>query len=295
VHRYPAGRPALPLLALLLSLTGPLAAQNVLFVEHGGKPFIVVDAAGNRPCIQQDGKVVEVRGDRFALQHVEEYLPVYVAVTNLDVNSTFATVNGGSPINTDLHFHATFETPYRLDHVFLLLDMDVESAGKVLFLYQVGRLDPHEPKNVSVLVPLARALGSGHFQFHLFVGGAEALHSGLSSYDCDVVLDQMIAKRVGKLPDGGPKPFLGPAPAYPAALLKTNVNGQAVITLWIRPQGSVRDPVVKSATDPAFGEAALAAARLWRFLPRIKDGHAVESKVDMPFVFTPPGKPAEKS
>lgn len=287
--------PALPLLALLMALAGPLAAQNLLFVEHGGKPCLVVDALNNQPCIELDGKVVDVRGDRLALKHVEEYLPVYVAVTNLEVGSTSASVNGGSPINTDLHFHATFETPYRLDHVFLLLDMDVESAGKVLFLYQVGHLEPRDPKSVSVLVPLARSLGSGHFQLHLFVGGAEALHSAISSYDCDLVVDRMIAKRVAKLPDGGPKPFLGPAPTYPAALLKTKVDGQAVITLWIRPQGSVRDPVVKSATDPAFGEAALAAARLWRFLPRIKDGHAVETKVDLPFIFTPPGKTVEKS
>jgi TonB family protein len=45
---------------------------------------------------------------------------------------------------------------------------------------------------------------------------------------------------------------------------------------------------VKSATDPAFGEAALRAVRIWRFLPKVKDDNPVETKVDIPIVFARP-------
>jgi TonB family protein len=50
----------------------------------------------------------------------------------------------------------------------------------------------------------------------------------------------------------------------------------------------VLDPQVKEASDPAFGESAVVAARQWRFLPRVKNGRAVETQVDMPFDFAPP-------
>ena len=70
-----------------------------------------------------------------------------------------------------------------------------------------------------------------------------------------------------------------------AKLLKTNIAGEAVIALTVSPNGRVLDPQIKRATDPAFGEAALAAARLWRFLPKVETGRAVATTVEMPFQF----------
>ncbi|SDS59154.1 TonB family C-terminal domain-containing protein [Opitutus sp. GAS368] len=281
--------------AILVALAGSLAAQNLLFVENDGKPCLVVDAHGISPCIEVNGKVVGVPGERFGLRKVEEYLPYLISVRDLNVRSTYMNVNGGAQINNELEFNATFETGYPLEHVFVLLDMDVTEAGKVLFLHEVGHLGPQAPKTLNLRVPLSSPLGSGHFQFHVFVGGAEAFHSEIPMDVREAALDRMVEKRTKKLPDGGPKPFLTPAPIYPQSLWDRKVGGQAVISLWIRSTGSVRDPVVKSATDPAFGEAALTAARLWRFLPRIKDGKPVETLVDLPFNFNPPGKAPVKS
>jgi TonB family protein len=283
------------MLGLLGALAAPVAAQNVLFVENDGKPCLVRAARDTYPCIEVNGKLERVPGHRFALKPVEEFIPFFVAVRHLEVKSTYLMVNGTGEMNNELNFRAEFETGYRLDDVFLLLDMQTDRAGRAFFLYEVGRLVPHEAKLVRLTAPLAYPIGSGQFQFHLFVGGAEALHSEIPAINREAVLDRMIAKRVANLPDGGPRPFVGPVPEYPAALRKANVPGQAVISFWLRTTGSVRDPVIKSATDPALGEAALVAARLWRFLPQVKDGHPVETQVEMPFNFGPPPKPAEKT
>jgi TonB family protein len=272
-------------------LAGPLAAQNVLYVEYDGKPCLVQSAKGLQPCIEINGKLTSVNGHRFALKKIDEYLPVFIAVRNLNVRSTYDTVNGTGQMNNLMMFNASFETSYRLDDVFLLLDLDVAQAGKVFFLYEVGRLEPNDPKPLSLTVPLASPLGSGQFHFHLFVGGAEALHSEISFFEREASLDRQIAKRIAAVQDAAPKPFIGPVPEYPAALRKSHLKGQAVITIRIRANGSIADPVLKSATNPAFGTAALAAAREWRFLPRVKGGHPVESKVDMPFLFSPPEQP----
>jgi TonB family protein len=270
-------------------------AQHLLVVEHDGKPCLVVGAEETRPRIELNGKVVAVRGSRFALRTVGEYLPFFVAVRDLEARSSYNSVNGADAINNQFHFRATLETAYRLENVFLVLDLDTSNAGRTFFLYEVGRLEPREPRIVSLTAPLGSPLGAGQYHFHLFSGGPEVLHSEIPAADREQVLDRMTAKRLEGAADGGPKPFVGPAPAYPPALRRAGVKGQAVVSLWIRVTGSVRDPVVKSATDPAFGEAALAAARLWRFLPRVKEGQAVETKVDLPFVFAPPGAPPEKS
>ncbi|WP_455930552.1 TonB family protein [Pseudomonas fluorescens] len=56
-----------------------------------------------------------------------------------------------------------------------------------------------------------------------------------------------------------------PKPTYPSNLI--GIQGHARISLKIHNDGSVSDVKALSATKPAFGEAAVAAATLWRFKP----------------------------
>lgn len=74
-------------------------------------------------------------------------------------------------------------------------------------------------------------------------------------------------------------------PEYPAELLESAFEGCAVIAVVIGPDGSVESAEVHSAAHPAFGEAALAAARQWRFEPVIEEGRAVSKRVHIPFNF----------
>ncbi len=293
VNPAPFLRRVWPVLLLLTALPARLAAQNLLFVEYEGKPCLVRGARGNRPCIEVDGKRIDVPGNRLALKKVDEYLPAFIAVRDLDMRTTYMTVDGAGQMNNELKFNAGLEAPYELEDVFLLLDMNMDTGGKTFFLYEVGRLEPHQPRHIALTVPLAYALGAGQYQFHLFVGGAEALHTELPFFEREATLDRMVAKRIASEQEAGLKPFLSLPPEYPPALRKANIKGQAVISIRIRTNGSVADPVVKSATDPAFGQAALAAVRLWRFLPRVKHGQPVETKVELPFVFAPPEQPAK--
>ncbi len=263
-----------------------MAAQNVLLVQHGDVFTTVVSARETHPSIIVDGKVTQVPGDRYALHSIEEYTPVFISVQNLTVASKgLMLADSGSEINHDLVFNADFESPYRLDDVFLVLELNTEAAGKVLFLWGLGTITPHEPVPVSLTVPLTSRLGAGKSLLHLFVGGREAFHSQMPFDYREAKLDQMVAKRITGRPDGGPAPLVGPAPEYPEALKKAKVEGEAMITIHITERGTVTEPVIKSASDPAFGESALVAVRQWRFLPKIKQGQPVETTVNMPFVF----------
>jgi len=85
-----------------------------------------------------------------------------------------------------------------------------------------------------------------------------------------------------------PKPISTPAPEYPAELTDTGLSGNAVVEATIKADGSVTEAVVKSADQPAFGTAAVAALARWRFEPGTVDGVATDRKVSLPFKFTAP-------
>jgi TonB family protein len=280
----------------LLLLARPVSAQHVLLAEDGGKMLLVCAADGNRPCVQKDGKVVTIEPHGFGLGSVPEFAPYFVTVRNVNVQSSYMTLTGGSQqLNNDFHFNAELETEYRLKDVFIVLSLETERMGKSLFLWGVGTLEPHEKKGISVVVPMSTPLGSGHYQFRLFSGGAELFQSLLPVGEDERALSRMVATRIKDVRDAPPKFFFGPKPVYPRELLKTNAKGRAVISVRIGANGAVFDPSVKSASDPAFGEAALHAVRLWRFLPRVKDGYATEMNVDIPVVFDEPNSPSRGS
>jgi TonB family protein len=98
-------------------------------------------------------------------------------------------------------------------------------------------------------------------------------------------LDQMIASRTKDVQNESPQPFVGPPPEFPRDLRKTRPHGQAIVRVHINRHGAILDPQVESATDPEFGASALAAIRLWRFLPYIRNGIAQEATLEIPFDF----------
>ena len=285
-----------PALLLYPVLASPLAAQHVLLVEEGGKFALVRAANGTNPCVEKEGKVVSTNGYKFALKGVPGYLPVFVTVRNVNVRTTYlTTTHQGGQFNNDFHFDAEFETGYHLKDVFVVLALDTEQRGRSLFLWEVGELVPNEGRYVHIIVPMDSPIGSGRYTFHLFSGGAEVLQSLVSFGDREVALNRMVAAQIKDVREAGPKLYMGLGPEYPPAMKKRNIKGQAVISVRIGANGDVFDPVVKSATDPAFGEAALAAVKLWRFLPKVKNGYPVETKADVPVVFAPPGPAADKT
>jgi periplasmic protein TonB len=67
-------------------------------------------------------------------------------------------------------------------------------------------------------------------------------------------------------------------PPYPPQLLRTNVEGRAVVRVLIGTDGRVKQVAIISADDPLFADATeRQALRKWRFKPATRDGQPVES------------------
>jgi TonB family protein len=275
-------------LLLVPLLTGRLAAQHVLLADDAGTMTVVRAANGVHALVEKNGKLVEISTRGFVLREVPEYLPVFVDVRDVAAQLNYTQANGGGQLNNDFYFRATVETSYPLTDVFIVLYYETQSGKRALILNGIGKLEPHRSMPVSIFVPMDTPLGNGHYTIHLFSGGAEVLQSQIPYMTRENALDRMVAKRIADVTAAAPKFFVGPPPEYPASLKKAGLKGQATVSIRVGANGAVNDAVVESASDPAFGDAALVAIRVWRFLPKVKDGHPVETKVDVPFIFSPP-------
>lgn len=269
-------------------------AQQVFYVEHRGKPSVVRAVRDDKPMVEENGKLVFVpRASRTALAEAKEFLPYFVAVRNMRAESHYLTIETdgveSGAVNNQFGFLVDLESPFALKNVFFVLELQLE-AGKFLYFHEVGQLEPRRIKHVSVVIPLAYNVGAGQFTLHLFADGGELLHSGQPARLREAALDRMVRRRIEAVPDAPLRPFVGPVPEYPPALARKNISGQAVVRFRVARTGAVVDPEVKSATAPEFGEAALAAIRLWRFLPAVKQGVAQEGKAELPFEFPLPEK-----
>ncbi len=267
--------------------TVALQAQSYLVIEDKGQVKVVRKISNLDMYVEDNGQLKSKRAIRSGLTPAPEFLPVFVAVRDIEVHTSALNFNGGSTINNEFHFRAAFESPYLLEDVFFVLDLEMSRGGKRIYSQGIGRLEPRKPRTIIAGVPLQEELGEGKYELHVFSQGLEVFHSGQPWQFREHVLDQMVTKRIAGLQEALPSPLIGPAPEYPKQLIKAKVKGEVVLRIRITRTGVVADPVVEKATDPAFGEAALVAVRQWRFLPRIKDGLPVETVASLPFAFEP--------
>jgi len=74
-------------------------------------------------------------------------------------------------------------------------------------------------------------------------------------------------------------------PVHPPELMKKMVNGRAVIECLISETGAIQEVKVAAASEPQFGEAAVAALKQWEFQPGERAGKPVPVHLQVPFDF----------
>lgn len=278
-----------PRLCLLLCLAAvPTLAwgQHVLLVNYHGRAQAVVDADGLHPVVFYKGKLRETDIDRFNLVKGGAYLPLFVSLRQPKLVSSSESIIGDTQqLNRQFNFSCELESGYALKHVFLVVTFTSDLSDKGLLLYGVGDLKPNQSHRVNVFVPTEMRSEPGKFQVYLFSGGRELFQSMMPMGLREAALDKIVFERIKGVRNSPPRPLLGPAPEYPADLRAKKVVGQATVSFVIRPNGSVGDPKVVNTSRPEFGKAAVAAIRMWRFLPKIKDGRPVASRAELPFDF----------
>lgn len=283
-------------LGLLLALVGGpgvllVSAQNLLYAEHKGQLALVTRVDRDTPMVLVGDKLEAGSNTRFSLRAVKKYAPYFVMVRDLKLTSRWMEFVGKTKaFNSEVDFQAEFESSYRLTNVFVAVEIDGENGGKSLLVREVGDLTPREPVKISVRVQLDQNLGAFRYHLHVFADGPEVFSSMLPTGVMEHALNEIVAEKLEGVTNAAPQPLVGPQPLYPKTFVEKRVRGSAIVSFVVTPIGKVSDPVVKEATEPAFGEAALQAIREWWFLPKVVDGRRVESRVSLPLSFTPPVK-----
>ena len=85
-----------------------------------------------------------------------------------------------------------------------------------------------------------------------------------------------------------PKPLNAPSPGYPEELIDTGFSGRAEVDVTVKTDGTVTDAQLGMATHRAFGRAAMAAVKAWKFEPGQRDGVVADARVSIPFQFSAP-------
>ena len=86
--------------------------------------------------------------------------------------------------------------------------------------------------------------------------------------------------------DVKPVPRFQARPQYPFALRRDKVEGEAVTEFIVDTEGNVQRAHAVRATHPAFADAAVAAVSKWKYKPGMKNGRAVNTRMQVPIVFT---------
>ena len=76
--------------------------------------------------------------------------------------------------------------------------------------------------------------------------------------------------------DGEYLPIVKVAPIYPRRALARGIEGFVILEFTVTPQGTVVDPkVVRAEPEGIFNQAAIDAAKKFKYKPRVIDGKAV--------------------
>lgn len=244
--------------------------------------------------VLEDGKWVSYGDGPFILKPAADYLPALITIRNRFFKKGERAISdeGASPVHL-VHagrfvYTADLEAPCSIENAILVLALTSPQDGRKLYIREIGDLQAHRSVRISIdeIVPY-RLSGVRLERTYVFSNGNEVFTSEIHEGERKAALDRMVAKRVAAVHDAEIQPLSIFNPVYPASL-KSKVKGQAVVAFRVDVHGDVLDPKVTSASDPSFGEAAVEAIRLWRFVPKVQGGAPVEAKATLPFEFSPP-------
>jgi iron complex outermembrane receptor protein len=80
---------------------------------------------------------------------------------------------------------------------------------------------------------------------------------------------------------------------YPPSALAERKHADVVLTVTVDADGHVSRIDVAQSGGADLDEAAIVAARQWTFVPAMRDGKPLASRIKMPFHFAPPAPPPE--
>ena len=270
----------------VLALAPAAIAQNVFVaVDQGATRRVKLLRAGV-PWSEKGGKLVSEAKSSFVLGKATVYRPGLVALPDFQVSTSHLEDTSGGRFNYAMQIRGCAQSDTAFQNCFMVLDLSFWKANGFVYA-ELPDLPAGRKVNFDLTFPLADRLEEGTYYVHLFSEGIELLQSKMSSGYVAAQKKKMEELLVAKRRDYPAIVAQSEQAAYPAAFKGEKLTGAARVRCRVTTLGEVVAPEIVSATHPAFGEAALAAIRKWKFDPALKDLRFVESTLEIPFEFAP--------
>jgi len=166
---------------------------------------------------------------------------------------------------------------------YTVYELKSEATGRWVEENGIVRLKMEDPNSWDASGKHPVDTYSGRFQAGTFNGIANSKMDGGWSWTATAIRSD--AEQENRMP----RVLVADKPAYPrikTLFTEKKVNGSATVKIQIAATGDVSDVAVLSATKKEFGESAKQAVKVWQFLPRVREGKAVEATVEMKINFT---------
>ena len=283
-------------LVIGLLLVVPVASgQNVFVTVENGTPKIIKQIHRQTPMVETGGKLVSGGGRQYGFARATFYRPGFVSFdqsTRISIHGWNALENGvlvASDFACELCVDGltTSDTTFR--HCFIVLDL-VAAKEKGIAYAEIPDLVAGEKVPLHLTFPLRQPVREGYYRLHIFSDGAEVLHSRMTTTYVEAQKKKTTDILSGKAQDFPAILAYRIAPTYPAALKNSGAPGSVRVRCHINKLGDVAAAELVSASDPAFGDAALAVVPKWKFDPAIIKLQFVEADVEIPVEFKLPPK-----
>jgi len=86
--------------------------------------------------------------------------------------------------------------------------------------------------------------------------------------------------------DQAPVPKFQARPQYPFEMRRAGISGEVLVDFIVDTNGEVRNPFAAHSSQREFEAAAVQAVGKWKFRPGRKNGHSVNTHMQVPIVFT---------
>jgi len=274
-----------------LSVVPGAIAQNVFLAIEDGGAKMVKGVYNDKAQVEDAGKLRGAYTSRYALSPATIYRPGFInfadfrlVVSHLEV---IAGPGTGGNLNYTLRIYAHAAVDTVLKNCFMVLEVNGWHASGCVYQH-LSDLAPGQGLDLELNFKLAEKLEEGRYRLHIFSDGIEVLHSKMPADYVALQKKKTEALLSGQTQDFPPILAQRVNPAYPADLKGAKVDGAARVRCHVSKNGDVASVELVSATDPAFGAAAVAAASKWKFDPALKGRHFVDAMVEVPLEFKAP-------
>lgn len=280
---------------------------SMVTTEYQGKMLPVVRMVGTDPVVMVDGKEKRIRTEpSYILSRAESFSPHRVKLLRINLDRTaFAIVadesNQGenAPRFGNTYFDTTLQSRETLKGGYAAIVMYVidQVDGELSFPTQVVVRDlPELPAGKETVVRISAPLGTMRNDLRYFLqifdaNGREVITSNMDpAWDYYAMRDaQQLKRGIRKYLAQHPgenravEPVMMPKPVFADGVPVPKSEISAV--LEITPEGTVRQITLRGELESSAYQDIAQALRGWLFLPQLKDGQPVATKVQVPLQF----------